>query len=162
MVNPLEWLCQLCPTADSTRSSGLSHQLPHERALPTLRTLVGTAGAEDGTNVAFWNQRGYGIKILIHVNLEVASCGFSMIFIHQHIQGFSCFFELLMHPHVHQIFKGCRPCRRPRKNWQWMKPNWQKYLSVLRTCRFSPFSNVYFHEIYLICLNEIYLIKYLI
>ena len=60
------------------------------------------------------------------------------------------------------LFKGCRPCRRPRKNWQWMKPNWQKYLSVLRTCRFSPFSNVYFHEIYLICLNEIYLIKYLI
>ena len=25
------------------------------------------------------------------------------------------------------LFKGCRPCRRPRKNRQWIKPNWQKW-----------------------------------
>ena len=25
------------------------------------------------------------------------------------------------------ISKGCRPCRRPRKNPQWIKPNWQKW-----------------------------------
>ena len=47
-------------------------------------------------------------------------------------------------------FKGCRPCRRPRKNGQWMKPNWHQYSSVLRTFRFSPFSYVYFYAIYLI------------
>ena len=47
-------------------------------------------------------------------------------------------------------FKGCRPCRRPRKNGQWMKPNWHQYYSVLRTFRFSPFSYVYFYAIYLI------------
>ena len=48
------------------------------------------------------------------------------------------------------IIKGCRPCRRPRKNGQWMKPNWHQYSSVLRTFRFSPFSYVYFYAIYLI------------
>ena len=47
-------------------------------------------------------------------------------------------------------FKGCRPCRRPRKNGQWMKPNWHQYSSVLRTFRFFPFSYVYFYAIHLI------------
>ena len=41
-----------------------------------------------------------------------------------------------------------------------MKRNWHKYSAVLRTFRLSPLSYVYFCEIYLICLNEIYLTKY--
>ena len=37
------------------------------------------------------------------------------------------------------IFKGCRPCRRPRKNRQGSKLNWHKNSSVLRTLRLSTF-----------------------
>ena len=32
--------------------------------------------------------------------------------------------QTCMHTYSICIFKGCRPCRRPRKNGQWMKPNW--------------------------------------
>ena len=35
--------------------------------------------------------------------------------------------------------KGCRPCRRPRKNRQGSKLNWHKNSSVLRTLRLSTF-----------------------
>ena len=31
-------------------------------------------------------------------------------------------------------FKGCRPCRRPRKKWQRSKPNGHKCASVLYRC----------------------------
>ena len=37
------------------------------------------------------------------------------------------------------IFKGCRPCRRPRKNRQGSQANWHKNSSVLRTLRLSTF-----------------------
>ena len=37
------------------------------------------------------------------------------------------------------VYKGCRPCRRPRKKWQRIKANGHKYSSVLRTFRSSPF-----------------------
>ena len=43
---------------------------------------------------------------------------------------------------------------------QLIKQNWHTYSSVLRAFGFSPFSYVYFDELYLICLNDIYLIKY--
>ena len=36
-------------------------------------------------------------------------------------------------------FKGCRPCRRPRKNRQGSQANWHKNSSVLRTLRLSTF-----------------------
>ena len=36
-------------------------------------------------------------------------------------------------------FKGCRPCRRPRKNRQGSKANWHKNSSVLRSLRLSTF-----------------------
>ena len=49
--------------------------------------------------------------------------------------------------------RGCRPCRRPRKNGQVSKPNGHRYSSVLRTFTLSSFSYVDFYEIYLICLN---------
>ena len=39
--------------------------------------------------------------------------------------GVQCHFEADMTMLVgYGLFKGCRPCRRPRKNGQWMKPNW--------------------------------------
>ena len=37
------------------------------------------------------------------------------------------------------LFKGCRPCRRPRKNRQGSQANWHKNSSVLRTLRLSTF-----------------------
>jgi hypothetical protein len=40
-------------------------------------------------------------------------------------------------------FKGCRPCRRPRKNWQGSKPNWQKTFRCFAPWGFRPFSYVY-------------------
>ena len=45
--------------------------------------------------------------------------------------------------------RAAAPARRPRKNDQWMKPNWHQHSSVRRTFRFSPFSYVYLYEIYL-------------
>ena len=53
----------------------------------------------------------------------------------------------------HRRIKGCRPCRRPRKNGQVSKPNGHKDSSVLRTFRRSFFTYVDLYEIYLICLN---------
>ena len=43
------------------------------------------------------------------------------------------------HPEVALLFKGCRPCRRPRKNRQGSQANWHKNSSVLRTLRLSTF-----------------------
>ena len=40
---------------------------------------------------------------------------------------------------VVDLFKGCRPCRRPRKNRQGSQANWHKNSSVLRTLRLSTF-----------------------
>ena len=37
------------------------------------------------------------------------------------------------------LFKGCRPCRRPRKNRQGSKANWHKNSSVFRSLRLSTF-----------------------
>ena len=45
--------------------------------------------------------------------------------------------------HVFFRFKGCRPCRRPRKNWQGSKPNWQKTFRCFAPWGFRPFSYVY-------------------
>ena len=41
--------------------------------------------------------------------------------------------------YIAYIFKGCRPCRRPRKNRQGSQANWHKNSSVLRTLRLSTF-----------------------
>ena len=40
---------------------------------------------------------------------------------------FRFFFPSLLYMIFWYISKGCRPCRRPRKNPQWIKPNWQKW-----------------------------------
>ena len=40
---------------------------------------------------------------------------------------FGFFFPSLLYMIFWYISKGCRPCRRPRKNPQWIKPNWQKW-----------------------------------
>ena len=55
----------------------------------------------------------------------------------QRLLGFKTHYS---HRVIHtSIFKGCRPCRRPRKNRQGSQANWHKNSSVLRTLRLSTF-----------------------
>ena len=55
-----------------------------------------------------------------------------------HCERFFCFVKPGIFT-MANIFKGCRPCRRPRKNRQGSQANWHKNSSVLRTLRLSTF-----------------------
>jgi hypothetical protein len=52
-----------------------------------------------------------------------------------------------------QIIKGCRPCRRPRKNRQLSKPRVTEIFFSASHFQAPPCLYVYFHKVYLILFN---------
>ena len=52
---------------------------------------------------------------------------------------YNVYVDAYIHLNYTDIFKGCRPCHRPRKNRQGSQANWHKNSSVLRTLRLSTF-----------------------
>ena len=116
------------PLAVAQKSRGLSN-------LPRAATAVnGRRVSRQGKTVLNgmlpWKM---GALIYIYVYIYAYTYTYTHTHTHTHTHTYTYTYT---YTYIH-TFKGCRPCRRPRKKWQRIKPNGHKYSSVLRTFRSS-------------------------